>query len=222
MSGARPASAARGRDPGTPLMLAPFMLATLCSSQRSPQTWSPRATRQVEHREPGPASGERGGVEEDQNLSSHLVDGPGELLDRLEREPSVALVGVGLEARHVPPNRLPPNYRDGFVSNSFLLYLFFCGALAFIAVLATFAAAALRALRSRRSEVGLAFGVVAACAIVVASDDYAFFHSSLTFLWTASFAMIHQLPTSARFTASSRALTRTVQPCESSASATTS
>lgn len=137
---------------------------------------------------------DRGGVESDENLSSRLVDRPLELLDRIQEEPSVGLVGVGLGVDHVGPAVGSRPSRYGFVSNGFLLFLFYGGIVPFLAYCGVFALSCLRALGLETAHRATAVGAIGAVVVVVASDNYGFLHLSIPFMWSTLLALVFSLP----------------------------
>lgn len=134
---------------------------------------------------------ERGGVSEDSNLSARLVDRPLELLQRIEEEPMILLSGIGLGTDHIYRSNGDGPSQEGFVSNSFALYLFYLGipALAVIValLLSTFAAA----WRLNGQARAMSLGCMAATIVIIASDNYAFLHMSFPFMWSVLVALIH-------------------------------
>ena len=133
----------------------------------------------------------RGGVRDDENLSARLVDRPLELLDRISDEPSILLTGVGLGTSHiVRPDADAPS-REGFVSNSFALYLFYLGVWGLGVVVALLFTALRVAWRLEGDVKGAALGGLTATVVVIASDNYGFLHSSFPFMWAVLVALIH-------------------------------
>lgn len=121
----------------------------------------------------------KGGISTDRNLSDRLQTRPFELLDRIMTEPSVLYGGVGLGSEHIFTGT-----QYGFVSNGFLLYLFYCGLPAFLAFLGCFVYAFRRALAQPRDRVPAVVPAgVLAMAIIVAADNYAYFTTNLVFMW---------------------------------------
>lgn len=132
----------------------------------------------------------RGGIDEDANLSSRLIERPLELLDRIEEEPSILVGGVGLGTSHiVRPGDEGPS-RMGFVSNGFALYLFFLGTGALVVVLWIIGRALWAALELHGKSRAAALGGLGATVVVIASDNYAFLHTSFPFMWSVLVALI--------------------------------
>jgi hypothetical protein len=134
----------------------------------------------------------RGGVREDGNLSSRLVDRPLELLERIEEEPSILVSGVGLGTDHLSRRGAeggPSRY--GFVSNGFALYLFYLGLFAVGVVVALLLVTAMAAWELEPDLRAAALGALGAAVVVIASDNYGFLHSSFPFMWSVIVALIH-------------------------------
>lgn len=127
----------------------------------------------------------KGGISTDANLSARLQTRPWELFDRIMHEPSVFYWGTGLGSEHILHG---PEY--GFVSNGFLLYLFYCGILAFMAFAWCFVYAFQRALSQPRDQLPAVVPAgVLAMAVIVAADNYAFFTTSLVFMWAVGIGL---------------------------------
>ncbi len=132
----------------------------------------------------------RGGIEEDHNLSSRLVDRPLELLERVSEEPSILVGGVGLGISHITRGGEDGPSMDGFVSNGFALYLFHLGSAALIAVVTLLASGFKTALSLDSNVRAAALGGLGAAVVIIASDNYAFLHTSFPFMWSALLALI--------------------------------
>ncbi len=128
---------------------------------------------------------QKGGISTDTNLSDRLQTRPWELYDRILHEPSVLWCGTGLGSEHVLSG-----VQYGFVSNGFLLYLFYCGFPAFLAFTGCFAYAFRRSLSQARDELPAVVPAgVLAMAIIVAADNYAFLTTNLVFMWAAAIGL---------------------------------
>jgi hypothetical protein len=132
----------------------------------------------------------RGGISEDENLSYRLVERPLELIERISDEPSILIGGVGLGTSHIMSTGEEGPSQEGFVSNSFALYLFYLGAAALFTVTALLVSAFLAAFTLEGKLRAAALGGLAATVVVVASDNYAFLHTSFPFMWSALVALI--------------------------------
>lgn len=135
----------------------------------------------------------RGGLE-DRNVQSRLIRGPLELVARVDGDPSVLLYGAGLGMAWFLSEYQLAEARFGFASNTFLLYLFYCGVPAFLAYLAFFAHTSLHALSTGAKHRGILFASVFAAALVIASDNYGFFKYSVPFLWSTIAALTFATP----------------------------
>ena len=140
----------------------------------------------------------RGGVRTDENLRVRFITRPIELLNRLQAEPDIGLIGAGLGVEHSLEGHERRSARFGFVSNTYLLYLFFCGFPAFCAFLAVFLAGLRKAIRLPMAQRAPFAGAVLATVTVLASDNYAFYHTTFPFLWSFLIAVLFTLPTEAQ------------------------
>ncbi len=136
----------------------------------------------------------RGGDAGDDNMTYRLVVRPLELLDRVEMDPTVALVGTGHGIEHALKGDEKKAARYGFVSNSFVLYLFYAGILCFLVYGFVFVAALIRSWglppRIRDPAMGTILGMI----VILASDNYAYLHTSFVFMWSLSMAFIWTVP----------------------------
>ena len=136
----------------------------------------------------------RGGEGGDDNMTYRLVVRPLELLDRIEMDPTVALVGAGHGIEHALKGEELEKARYGFVSNSFVLYLFYAGILCFLAFGFVFVAALVRSWglppRIRDPAMGTILGMI----VILASDNYAYLHTSFVFMWSLAMAFIWAVP----------------------------
>lgn len=122
----------------------------------------------------------KGGISSDENLAARLQTRPWELYDRIVHEPSILYGGIGLGSEHILHGA-----QYGFVSNGFLLYLFYCGLPAFLAYFGCFLYAFQRSLGQPRDQLPAVVPAgVLAMAIIVAADNYAFFTPNLVFMWS--------------------------------------
>ena len=70
----------------------------------------------------------------EENVSARLIDGPARLYDLFIRKPELILTGVGLDAEKIAERGINVDGNEsGFVSNSFLLALYYTGIFGFIA-----------------------------------------------------------------------------------------
>ncbi len=136
----------------------------------------------------------RGGEAGDDNMAYRLVVRPLELLDRVEQDFTVALVGTGHGIEHALKGDEKKAARYGFVSNSFVLYLFYAGILCFLVYGFVFVAALIRSWglppRIRAPAMGTILGMI----VILASDNYAYLHTSFVFMWSLSMAFIWTIP----------------------------
>lgn len=133
----------------------------------------------------------RGGIDDDKNLSSRLVDRPLELLERISEEPSILLGGIGLGTSHIMRTGEDGPSQLGFVSNGFALYLFYLGVPALVVVLLLLALTFRTAWELQGRSRAAALGGLAATVVIIASDNYGFLHTSFPFMWSALVVLIY-------------------------------
>jgi hypothetical protein len=132
------------------------------------------------------------GLTADVNLRTRLLDGPSDLAKRLQVDPVVGVVGIGLGVEHVVTSSTElATVREGFVSNSFLLYLLYAGICALVGVLVVFGLSIREALRLPPRDRSLALGALLAICVILASDNYGLFHMTMPFGWSLVVAMVH-------------------------------
>lgn len=130
---------------------------------------------------------QRGGVADDANLSLRLIEGPRDFFDRMSNDPSVLYGGVGLGAEQVfdaMESEERALERHGFVSNGFLLLVFFGGLPLFVSVIGFFWSSFRRGLRQRPALRALLVASLVAIAAVIASDNYGFTVPAIWFGWS--------------------------------------
>ena len=136
----------------------------------------------------------RGGEGGDDNMTYRLVIRPLELLDRIEMDPTVALVGTGHGIEHALKGEARKKARYGFVSNSFVLYLFYAGILCFLVFGFVFVAAIVRSWNLPPRIRDPAMGTILGMIVILASDNYAYLHTSFVFMWSLAMAFIWTIP----------------------------
>jgi hypothetical protein len=119
------------------------------------------------------------------------VERPLELLDRISEEPSILLSGVGLGTSHIMRTGEDGPSQEGFVSNGFALYLFYLGICGLAAVLILLALTLRTAWALQGRSRSAALGGLAATAVIIASDNYGFLHTSFPFMWSALAVLIY-------------------------------
>jgi hypothetical protein len=120
-----------------------------------------------------------GGVGEDLNVIGRVVYGPQRLFAVIDADPSVLLTGVGLDVQKLVRKAADKQedvgiYQMGFVSNSFLLALYYLGITGFILTLSFWIWTLRRALAMPIPQRALETGCVVTAMVLVASDNYAF------------------------------------------------
>lgn len=132
----------------------------------------------------------RGNITEDVNLESRLIEGPANLVERIIDDPLVAFVGIGLGVEHALTSPDLTEATRGFVSNSFLLQLLYAGIAAFVTYVLFFVAALRRALHLTTRMRSLALGSILGVCVILASDNYGFFHTTFAFGWSLLVAIV--------------------------------
>lgn len=121
-----------------------------------------------------------GGVEEDIGWVARLVLGPERLMQAIAENPRILVTGVGLDVNKLVEKGVDLAGLDfGFVSNGFLLPLFYLGVLGFFITLAfwIWVARAAAGLPGTLRATGL--GSVAALMVLIAADNYAFLNETV-------------------------------------------
>ena len=137
----------------------------------------------------------RGGLS-DPNIAVRVIVRPGEAMERIAQDPGILLYGSGLGLEWFLSGAAKREALFGFVSNTFYLYLFYCGVIGFFAYLAFFVSTFRRALRLGREHATFLAASVGA-ALVIASDNYAFTKMTVPFAWSTIAALIYLLPSRA-------------------------
>lgn len=141
------------------------------------QNWSERLARW------------EGGIDKDTNVMGRLVVGPQRLIKLIEVDPSVVVVGVGLDVQKLTRKVQDKEqevgiYRYGFASNSFLLPLYYLGITGFVLTIAFWGWVLRRAWLLTGDSRALAVGVATTAIFLVAADNYAFmFEVTVTMLF---------------------------------------
>jgi hypothetical protein len=92
----------------------------------------------------------QGGALEDNNVSGRLLDGPARLWNLIVEKPDTAVVGAGWDVQKLMSQGVDVGiYGTGFVSNSFLLWLYFAGVIGLLFILFFFGRLLQAALKAR-------------------------------------------------------------------------
>lgn len=121
-----------------------------------------------------------GGVEQDIGWIARLVLGPERLLHAIAENPRILITGVGLDVQKLVEKGVDLGGQDfGFVSNGFLLPLFYLGMIGFLLTLAfwMWTARAAAGLPGTLRATGL--GSVAALLVLIAADNYSFLNETV-------------------------------------------
>lgn len=120
----------------------------------------------------------QGGVGQDVNVVGRIVIGPQRLLAVIGADPTVLVTGVGLDVQKLVKKAADKKsdvgmYQLGFVSNSFLLPLYYLGITGFVLTLLFWFWTLRRALTAGSAR-ALHTGAVVLAMLLIASDNYAF------------------------------------------------
>lgn len=120
-----------------------------------------------------------GGVSQDMNVVGRIVIGPQRLLSVINADPTVLLTGVGLDVQKLVKKAADKRadvgiYQMGFVSNSFLLPLYYLGITGFLLTFTLWIWTLRRAMAQPKGRRALHVGGVVMAMLLIASDNYAF------------------------------------------------
>jgi hypothetical protein len=126
------------------------------------------------------------GLLNDDNIAARVLWGPERLAEFISHHPSVLLTGAGLDPEKLAAkSNLDPTVDSGFVSNGFLLSLYYLGVPGFLLYGSFWLWTAWVGFHSSRCSRGVMCGFVVMSAVIVASDNYGFMYEpavSLVFL----------------------------------------
>jgi hypothetical protein len=114
----------------------------------------------------------QGGALEDNNVSGRLIDGPIRLWNLIVEKPDTAVVGAGWDVIKLMNQGLDVGiYSTGFVSNSFLLWLYYGGIGGFILILVFFGQMLRASIQSRGLLKAKAVAITVAIMFLYFSDN---------------------------------------------------
>jgi hypothetical protein len=117
------------------------------------------------------------GVLLDENIAGRVLDGPLRLLRYIEKHPMTLVTGAGLEIEKTSGrNNAVDLERTGFVSNSFLLPLYYLGIPGMLIYLSFWIWAGWTAVKLPSHQRAIPCGIVVAALIIIVSDNYAFIY----------------------------------------------
>ena len=117
------------------------------------------------------------GVLEDDNIAARVIWGPTRLLDYFVAHPLSLLTGAGLDPEKLASRgKISAETATGFVSNGFLLSLYYLGALGFLLYVAFWLWALWIAWKSPPQTRAAACGIVVMALVIVAADNYSFMY----------------------------------------------
>lgn len=120
-----------------------------------------------------------GGIGQDTNMTARLVIGPMNLFSVIEKDPTVLLTGVGLDVQKLVGKndeiKAEVGYlNEGFVSNGFLLSLYYLGIFGFVLMIAFWAWVFKKAIALPHSIRPLGVGSIATSLLLISADNYPF------------------------------------------------
>jgi hypothetical protein len=138
------------------------------------------------------------GVMEDDNITARVVDGPQRLVTFLGQHPSMLLTGAGIDPEKLLSRAgINDDFDGGFVSNGFLLALYYLGIGGFVLYGGFWVWAFMVAGTASPPKRGILLGCVTMAAIIVAADNYGIMYkpaSTLLFLVVGLVAAHRELP----------------------------
>ncbi len=138
------------------------------------------------------------GVMEDDNITARVIDGPARLSTFLGQHPSMLLTGAGIDPEKLLSRAgINDDFDGGFVSNGFLLSLYYLGVGGFLLYGGFWAWAFFAAGTASPEKRGVLLGCVTMAAIIVAADNYGIMYkpaSTLLFLVVGLVATRRELP----------------------------
>jgi len=116
------------------------------------------------------------GILEDDNIAARVVWGPVRLAQFVARSPAVLLTGAGLDPEKLEARSKIDSFESGFVSNGFLLALYYMGVFGFV-LFAAFWYWTLRTASARADDTrAVAIASVVTACVLVFSDNYGFIY----------------------------------------------
>lgn len=120
-----------------------------------------------------------GGVLTDVSISARLVEGPLRLAGLIASEPIIFVTGVGLDVQKLASYGVDVGAAgSGFVSNGFLLPLYYLGLGGALLILGFWVWVYQAAKRLPSPQRAVVLGLLAAAIVVIASDNYSFLEES--------------------------------------------
>ena len=139
-----------------------------------------------------------GGVMEDDNITARVVDGPQRLVAFLGAHPSMLLTGAGIDPEKLMSRAgINDDFDGSFVSNGFLLALYYLGVGGFVLYGSFWGWAFFVAGSASPQKRGVLLGCVTMAVIIVAADNYGIMYkpaSTLLFLVVGLVAAQRELP----------------------------
>ena len=138
------------------------------------------------------------GVMEDDNITARVVDGPARLATFMGQHPSMFFTGAGIDPEKLLSRAgINDDFDGGFVSNGFLLALYYLGVGGFFLYGGFWVWAFYAAGTASPEKRGVLLGFITMSAIIVAADNYGIMYkpaSTLLFLVVGLAAAQRELP----------------------------
>lgn len=120
-----------------------------------------------------------GGIGQDTNMTARLVIGPMHLFSIIEKDPTILLTGVGLDVQKLVSKndeiKAEVAYlNEGFVSNGFLLSLYYLGIFGFVLMMVFWAWVFKKAIALPHSIRPLGVGSITTSLLLILADNYSF------------------------------------------------
>jgi len=114
------------------------------------------------------------GVMEDDNVSARAIDGPTRLVNFFTAYPETLILGAGPDPEKLESKtQQESNFESGFVSNSFLLALYYMGAVGFLCYGWFWWKVFKSSLKAPGNMRSAFAGAAVVCGIIIAADNYA-------------------------------------------------
>jgi hypothetical protein len=138
------------------------------------------------------------GVMDDDNITARVVDGPQRLVNFLWDHPDMLLTGAGIDPEKLMSRSgINTDFDGGFVSNGFLLSLYYMGIPGFCLYCGFWGWSIYAAATASPAKRGVLLGFVVIAGIIVAADNYGIMYkpaSTLLFMLAGLAAAHRELP----------------------------
>lgn len=138
------------------------------------------------------------GVMDDDNITARVVDGPQRLVNFLGDHPDMLLTGAGIDPEKLMSRSgINDDFDGGFVSNGFLLSLYYMGIPGFCLYCGFWGWSLYAAATASPAKRGVLMGFIVIAGIIVAADNYGIMYkpaSTLLFMLAGLAAAHRELP----------------------------